>query len=157
MRKQIRTDWKSARRGCQYGGNRRGLGSCTDLAAQRLKDFFISVVDYWNGTEGQRNKASCASAYRYFFVTFSNEVGEISDLTTPTVLDNFTSLALSMVTAETYLYYIMHNNNLFNKTLMYSCLKFCPQKIPYFTATLILTLYLCRQVWAILLSMTSFL
>ena len=80
------SDRKSASRRGQYGGNRRGLLGCTDLAVQHRRIFF-RLVDYWNGAEGQRSTASCDSTFFFFYVTvlreneipLSNEVGKISD------------------------------------------------------------------------------
>ena len=44
-----------------------------------IDGLFIPLVDYWNGTEGQRKTVSYDLIF-FSLVTFSNEVGEISEL-----------------------------------------------------------------------------
>ena len=46
--------------------------------------FFIPLVDYWNGSEGERNTASCEWPFyeKTYEIPHSNKVEEVSDFNT---------------------------------------------------------------------------
>ena len=80
------SDRKSARRRGQYGGNRRGLLGCTDLAVQHRRIVFsFGRLLKWR----RRTKEHCVLRLDFFFfyvtvlreneIPLSNEVGKISD------------------------------------------------------------------------------
>ena len=100
-----KTDRKSASRRGQCGGNRRGLGRCTDLAAN-IDGFLIPLVDYWNGAQGQRSTASCEWPFyeKTYKIPLSNKVEEMSDVNTyhdPHVQFDFRYLDFSLLYVQT--------------------------------------------------------